>query len=270
MKTVKRTLRISSKEIAQFLSQTLTETDIRWAVIGYKNQKKDDICPMCGQTISDKRAVQLFKKLGKYVSQHKDDNAREYCTKLNMLAGRLKMLNLSKRVEVFNQIVQLLSADSLLLKKDTERLQKGLLWNEQKETILEGVINKIYSKVENPYKQILLSEEEEQCISLINQVIRNIHILENVISQAKERLEKKIDRRISMSDMSILFEVSYGPNRIVAERIKENAGVYIRNQRKIEELNEQIDDCYNQIQLDEINEYFVQVEYSYKFRGASK
>lgn len=255
LKTVKRTLRISSKEIAQFLSQTLTETDIRWAVIGYKNQKKDDICPMCGQTISDKRAVQLFKKLGKYVSQHKDDNAREYCIKLNMLAGRLKMLNLSKRVEVFNQIVQLFSADSLLLKKDTERLQKGLLWNEQKETILEGVINKIYSKVENPYKQILLSEEEEQCISLINQVIRNIHILENVISQAKERLEKKIDRRICMSDMSILFEVSYGPNRIVAERIKENAGVYIRNQRKIEELNEQIDDCYNQIQLDEINKY---------------
>lgn len=40
MKTVKKTLRVSSKEIAQFLSQTLTETDIRWAVAGYRNQKK--------------------------------------------------------------------------------------------------------------------------------------------------------------------------------------------------------------------------------------
>lgn len=39
MKTVKKTLRVSSKEIAQFLSQTLTETDIRWAVAGYRNQK---------------------------------------------------------------------------------------------------------------------------------------------------------------------------------------------------------------------------------------
>lgn len=79
---------------------------------------------MCGQTISDKRAVQLFKKLGRYVSQHKDDNAREYCTKLSLLAGQLKMLNLAKRVEIFNQIISVLSADSLLLKKDTERLQK--------------------------------------------------------------------------------------------------------------------------------------------------
>lgn len=41
MKTVKKTLRVSSKEIAQFLSQTLTETDIRWAVAGYRNQKKE-------------------------------------------------------------------------------------------------------------------------------------------------------------------------------------------------------------------------------------
>lgn len=255
MKTVKKTLRVSSKEIAQFLSQTLTETDIRWAVAGYRNQKKDNICPMCGQTISDKRAVQLFKKLGRYVSQHKDDNAREYCTKLSLLAGQLKMLNLAKRVEIFNQIISVLSADSLLLKKDTERLQKGLLWNEQKETLLEGVISKIYLKVENPYVQILFSDEEEQCISLINQVIRNIYILEDIIGQAKERLEKKIDRRISMSDMSVLFELSYGPNRTVAERIKANAGGYIRNQRKIIELNEQVDDCYNQIQLDEINGY---------------
>ncbi len=62
--------------------------------------------------------------------------------------------------------------------------------------------------------------KKKQCISLINQVIRNIYILEDIIGQAKARLEKKIDKRISMSDMNTLFELSYGPNRTVAERIK--------------------------------------------------
>lgn len=49
---IKRVPRISSKEIANFLSQTLTTADIQWAVRGYKNQKDKNKCPMCGQSIS--------------------------------------------------------------------------------------------------------------------------------------------------------------------------------------------------------------------------
>lgn len=255
MKNVKRTLRVSSKEIAKFLSESLTVVDVRWAISGYRNQKNSDVCPMCGQTIHDKRAIALFNKLGKYISQHKDDNVREFCSKLHLLAGQLQMLDLAKRVEIFNEIIQLLNSDGLLLKRDTERLKKGLLWNEQKDITLKEIIKKIYGKAENPYTEINFSEEEIQCISLINQVIRNIYILEDIISQAKERLEKKIDKKISMDDMSVLFELSYGSNRQVAERIKSNARIYFCNRKKIDELNEQIDDCYNQIQLDEINGY---------------
>lgn len=231
LKNVKRTLRISSKEIAEFLSESLTVVDIRWAISGYKNQKSSDVCPMCGQTIRDKRAIALFNKLGKYLSQHKEDYVREFCSKLHLLVGQLQMIDLSKRVEIFNKIILLLNSDGLLLKKDTERLKKGLLWNEQKDNTLQEIIKKIYSKAENPYIEIVFSEEEIQCISLINQVIKNIYILGDIISQAKERLEKKIDRKISMNDMSALFELSYGPNRCVAERIKVNTRTYLSNQK---------------------------------------
>lgn len=255
MKNVKRTLRISSKEITKFLSESLTVADIKWAISGYRNQKSKDVCPMCGQAIRDKRAIALFNKLGKYLTQQKEDYVREFCSKLHLLVGQLQMIDLSKRVEIFNKIIQLLNSDGLLLKKDTERLKKGLLWDKQKDNSLNRIIRKIYSKAENPYVEIVFSEEEIQCISLINKVIKNIYILGDIIGQAKERLEKKIDKRISMDDMSVLFELSYGPNRCVAERIKANTRTYLSNQKKIVELNEQIDDCYNQIQLDEINGY---------------
>ena len=248
MKTVNKTLRVSSKDISHFLSETLTVADIRWAVLGYKNQKNKEVCPMCGQTISDKRAIALFKKLGKYVSQNKGDNIREFCEKLNLLAGQLRMLDLTKKIERFNEIVHLLDSDSLLLKKDMDRLKKGLSWNGQNDFILEEIIKKIYDKSENPYISTKLSEEEKQCIALINDVIRNIYILEDIIAQAKERLNRKIDRKINMSDINNMFELSYGSYRDVAERIKTNAGRYLRNSRKIMDLNEQIDDCYNQIQ----------------------
>lgn len=259
MKNVKKILRISSKEIINFLSESLTVVDIRWAVSGYKNQKSSDVCPMCGQTIRDKRAMALFNKLGKYISQRKEDYVREFSSKLYLLVGQLQMINLSKRVEIFNGIIQLLNSNGLLLKKDTDRLKKGLLWNEQKDDTLQEVIKKIYSKAENPYIKIFFSEEEVQCISLINQVIKNIYILEDIISHAKERLEKKIDRKISMDDMSALFELSYGTNRCVAERIKVNTKTYLANQKKMVELDEQIDDCYNQIQLDKINGYLAKL-----------
>lgn len=255
LKTVRRIPRISSKNIARFLNETLSVADIKWAVAGYKNQKKHEICPMCGQVISDRRAVELFKKLGEYIDQHKDENVREFCSELNLLGSRLQLMDLSDKIKEFNEIVFSLQKDNLLLKKDTVRLQKGLSWDNDKNGLLKNVIDKIFKKAENPYVEIVFTEEEIQSLSLVNGVIKNIIILGEIISQVRERLEKKIDEKLAMDDMQVLFDLSFGPNRSAAERIKTKSGFYVKNQKSIEELNGRIDDCYNQIQLDVINSY---------------
>lgn len=255
MKKVKKTVRISSKEIAKFLSESLTTVDIKWAVKGYRNQKDTSKCPMCGQTIAEKRAILLFDKLGKYISQNKDENIRIFCSELHLIVGKLKMLDLENKVIVMKQIIDILNANFLLLKRDIQRLEKGLEWGKQENYILQGVIQKIYDKAENPYIEINLSDEEEKCILSINQVIRNIRRLSDIIQQVKERLEKKIEKTISMDDMNVIYALSYGNNRNIAEQIRDDSSIYIRNEKKISELNEKIDDCYNQIKLDEINGY---------------
>jgi hypothetical protein len=60
LKKIEKVPCISSKDLSRFLENTLTSTDIKWAVIGYNNQKNKDICPMCGQRLSDKQAICLF------------------------------------------------------------------------------------------------------------------------------------------------------------------------------------------------------------------
>ncbi|MBR6528346.1 MAG: AAA family ATPase [Lachnospiraceae bacterium] len=254
LKKSKRTLRISSKEIAKFLGESLTVADVKWAAAGIRNQKNLDKCPMCGQTIRDKRAIELFDKLGKFVNQNKDESVNQYCSELYLLIGQLQLLELSKRVSIFNEIIGTLKNDALLLKKDTERLKKGLLWTEQHDIALGEIIKKVHNKAEKPYSELFFSKEELDCLELINHVIRNINILEQIINQTKERLKRKIDKKMNMNDIKILFDLSFGPNRFLAERIKNNSAELIRNLKKLNQLNEQIDDSYNQIQLNKINE----------------
>ncbi len=264
LKSMKKIPRISSREIAEFLNETLTSADIKWAVAGYKNQKNKSICPMCGQAIADKRALNLFNKLGRYISQHKDERIREFCFRLNNLIGQIQMLDLDNRVKVFNEIVQLLDRDNLLLKNDAFRLKKGLSWNKDHNATLADIVNKIYNKVENPYSEIEMSDEEIQCLTLANEVIKNFIILKEIIIQSRSRLEKKIDKKMSVDDMKILYNLSYGPYRLNVEKIKDNARIYINRQNKIQELSMKIRDCYNQIELKEINSYLEKLNTSIK------
>ena len=149
--------RVSSKQIAEFLEKTLTTTDIKWAVRGYKNQKNKSVCPMCGQSISDKQAIAFFDKLGKYVSQNKDDNLNEYSKELNVIATKLESLNIGEKIDIFVEIVNELNDNNLLLKRETDRLQKGLAWTLEKTEIINNLVKKIYEKAENPYMDISYS-----------------------------------------------------------------------------------------------------------------
>lgn len=254
LKKVRKVPRISSKEIATFLSETMTPADIKWAVKGYAHRKADDVCPLCGQKLSEKRAIDLFERLGKYISQNKGEKVKEFSQELNMLAVQLQTNNLKTRKGVFAEILEILNKNKLLLKKDTERLVKGLRWTEQNDFLINAIIEKIYEKAENPYADIELSDEESRCIALMNDIIKNIILLGRILGEARERLNKKMDRSISSDDMRVLFGLSYGIHRREAEEIKANALQYIKYVRKIEELNQFIDDCYNQSRLVEVNE----------------
>lgn len=255
LRTVVRTPRVSVKEIAAFLEETLTTNDISWAVAGYKNQKDRQICPLCGQKISDERAVELFRKLGKFVSQGKGDNIKAFSKQLNSLGNSIETLNLNEKVSVFVEIINILSDNGLLRRKDSARLQKGLSWGEEDRRILEEIVSKTLAKAENPFMDYSMTEEEKNCINLANGVIQNIKILGSIIDEASDRLLAKIDKEISSEEMSQRFTLSYGPLRNSAELIKENAKAYLINERKIQQLNSEIDDCYNQSRLAVVNDF---------------
>lgn len=257
-KKIKRVPRISSKEIANYLSQTLTTADIQWAVRGYKNQKDKNKCPMCGQSISDKKAIELFDKLGKYVSQNKGDYVNAFSKELYNLASKIQTINISERIVVFCNIVNELDSAKLLLKKDSNRLEKGLKWTDDHTKLIDSVIKKIIEKAENPYIDITISKDEDDALRLLNAVIKNIIILGDILDDAEERLQKRISRTISVDEMGKIYKLSYdasGIYRSDAEIIKGNASKLLKNQEKISEKNIKIDDCYNQSRLNKVNEF---------------
>ena len=257
-KKIKRVPRVSSKEIANFLSQTLTTADIQWAVRGYKNQKDKDKCPMCGQVISDKRAVELFTKLGKYVSQNRGNYVTTFSKELHDLASKIQNVGISDRIDVFVQIVQNLDKANLLLRRDSNKFEKGLKWTSDHTKTIDSIIGKIIEKAENPYVEIIISEDEDNALRLLNAVIKNIKVLGEILNDAEVRLRKRIDKSISLDDMGKLYKLSYdasGIYRGYAETIKSSASKYIRNLEKIQELNIKIDDCYNQSRLNQVNDF---------------
>lgn len=200
MKKITKVPQISSKEIAAFLKDTLASSDIKWAVRGYVNQKERDRCPMCGQELRDKRAIEFFNKLGKYVSQNKGEKTQEFSTELYQIAARLQSVDIRKKISIFLEIINLLNDNNLLLKKDSARLKHGLSWTEENSDVLEGLIKKIYAKAENPYIDIEVSQEENDVITLLNAVIRNIQILRNILEDVSCRVQKRNAKRLEAGE----------------------------------------------------------------------
>lgn len=260
LKKMKYIPRVSSKQIAEFLEKTLTTIDIKWAVRGYKNQKNKSICPMCGQSISDKQAIAFFDKLGKYVSQNKDDNLNEYSKELNVIATKLESLNIGEKIDIFVEIVNELNDNNLLLKRETNRLQKGLAWTLEKTEIINNLVKKTYEKAENPYMDISFLNEEDDAIKLLNAVINNIITLGDIIDCIQERSETKNQKTINREETGKIYELSYGAGGVyrgIAESIKSKASKYIKNNNKINALNVEINDCYNQSRLIQVNDFLL-------------
>lgn len=255
LKKIRRIPQISSKEIATFLRDILSTTDIKWAVRGYVNQKERDRCPMCGQEIRDKRAIEFFNKLGKYVSQNKGEKIQEYSAELYQIAAGIQGVDIRKKINIFFEIINLLNDNNLLLKKDSNRLKYGLSWSEEDSEVLEKLIKKIYAKAENPYIDIELLQEEKDIIILLNGVIKNMQILKSILEEVKFRVQKKNSKRLETGEVGKLFELSYGPLRTNAETIKSKSAYYVKNINKISELNQRIDDCYNQSRLLLVNDF---------------
>lgn len=270
IRSVKKIPQISSKVIAAFLSKHLNTADIKWAVSGYKNQKNNALCPLCGQSISDRQAIDFFKNLGKYINQNKDENIQKYCQNLAALAGSLQSIEITNKISTFTEILQLLSTDKLLLKKDTNRLQKGLSWNSSHTETLDQLIEKIYKKADNPYLNIEFTDDENNCIILLNQVIHNITILKDILSQAKDRLDKRIDKTLSLDDMNLRCSLSFGSFRGFMEQLKSQANQMLKNIERLDILNPQIDDCYNQIQLDTVNDFLKKLNTNIKIEVVKK
>ena len=253
IKKIDKFPRITSKEIACFLEESLTTVDIKWAIEGYKNQKDKTVCPMCGQEIVNQRAKSLFNKLGKFISQDKGSSLYKYSEEIREISYRLKFLDLPQKFTDLLEIISILEKNKLLLQKDLNRLSKGLYWNDRNSEIILDIINKLDRKADNPYLNISLSKEEEKCIYLANEIIKIILKIGKILKNAEERLEKKIERNFSNELIGKNFELSYGINRSLAEENIKYASIYLKNIRKINKLNLEISDCYNQKRLDEIN-----------------
>ena len=254
-KKIEKVPRISSKQIAEFLKNSLSSIDIKWAVKGYTLQKHKNICPMCGQEIRDKNAIEFFNRLGEYINQNKGEKVQNFSNELYQMAASLKNIDIQNKIDIFVEIVQKLDDNKLLLKKDINRLQKGLSWKEYNTCILDEVINKIYSKADNPYCDIVLSQDEKNVISILNSVIKNIKVLGNIIEESRNRIENKNEKYLQNEYDGNLFKLSYGSFRQSAENIKKMSSEYLKMVSRINELNQNLDDCYNQSRLNSVNDF---------------
>ena len=251
--------RITSKEIVTYLNKSLTTTDIKWAVRGYLIQKNKNICPMCGQEIADKQAKQFFEKLGKYICQNKDEKIKKISSELQQLVYDLETISIGDKIKYLREIITNLEGNGLLLKKESVRFDKSLSWNSENTEIIGNLIEKIKQKAENPFVEIELSENENNTILLLNTVIRSIQVIKTVLQDIRNRVDEKNEKRFSMNDIGKLFELSYGANRSIAEDIKCKSTQVLKNRERILNLNEKINDCYNQNRLNSVNTFLMQL-----------
>lgn len=252
---MKASPRVTSKEISSYLSKAMANPNIMWAISGFNNQKDRNICPMCGQEIHDSDAIKLFKGLEKYVTQKKNEKIKGLCEDIRNRVFFLQNMDIRNKIKFFKEIIDILDKNKLLLKKDTNRLIRGFGWTDRESLLVDEIVAKMKEKADNPGAFFVLYDEEKECLRLLNAVIRNFTVLETILSEIYNRVQTRVDRKYAKEDIDVLYKLSYGPCRNIAEEIISNSKTYVKNIELIGRLDVDISDCYNQGRLKLVNEY---------------
>ena len=253
-KILERIPTVKNREINQHMKNCMKHDNIKWLVAGYYNQANMLICPYCGQEITSEEAKKLIKELNKFVSTKMQIKAKKLIQDARQKIQTLNIEEINNTIDKCNEILINLKNNNLITSRSYKEISTNIEELGDFSPVLSSLLQKLWEKVENPYIVMCLEENEIFCINTINKIFRRISRMESELRIVYDNLVKKIKSEKEMKKKEALCEVSFGSSRTRFIDLKNAALQVLKLNEKIYETSVKLDDVFNQVKLDKIND----------------
>lgn len=154
----------------------------------------------------------------------------------------------------YQNVLNIIETEKILPITTRKKFNVDFAQNDSIMVNLRQIVDKLWSKIENPYQVIYLDTEDINCISVLNKISKRIGSLEKELQIRYNKSVEKIKQEKQIKLREALFEASYGQNRDEFIGISKSAEYVLKLNEKVIETSERLDDCFDRIKLKKINE----------------
>lgn len=245
---------VKNTEINDHMKKCLKKDNVKWLVSGFYNQKNTQICPYCGQTIEAKEAKRFLKELQKFIASKMQIKAKKIIEDAKQEIQLFDEEKIGLGITEYQNVLNIIEREKILPITTRKKFNVDFAQNDSIMVNLRQIVDKLWSKIENPYQVIYLDTEDINCISVLNKISKRIGSLEKELQIRYNKSVEKIKQEKQIKLREALFEASYGQNRDEFIGISKSAEYVLKLNEKVIETSERLDDCFDRIKLKKINE----------------
>lgn len=260
--------RVRNSEITKHMNKCLKKNNHKWMVAGYYNQKDKTICPYCGQPLTSKETQHLIKEIEKYISSKMQVKARNIIENAKQEIQLFDKEKIDFGISEYQKVIEIIQKEKVLSITSQNAISIDFRWGDISNNV-DGILSKLWNKIENPYETIRLSDIDIDCICALNKISKRISRVEDELQVAYDKTVTKISSEKQVKLKKAIFEASYGGNRDLYLEVINYAGRVLKLNEKILDTSKAIDDVFDKIKLKKINELLkeLNVKFSLDIEG---
>ncbi len=245
---------VKNSEITDHMKKCLKKDNMKWLISGFYNQKDKQICPYCGQKLETTDAKRFVKELQRFVASKMQVRAEQIIENAKQEIQLFDEEKISSSIIEYQNVLRMIESEKLFPVTTQRKIALDFGWDDNAIVKMKEIINKLWSKIENPYQIFFLDSREVECISTLNKASKRIGILEKELQIIYSKTIEKIKQEKQIKQKRALYEASYGENRDGFVEIIQLANQVLKLNEKVIETSKKIDDCFDRVKLKRINE----------------
>ena len=254
---------ITGREITAHMQTAMKYADPSWLARGRGYQKRDDLCPYCGQDIHREE----FKKLAKDLDSFISGKQKEKVTKIRKNAEKAKRyldVEQFRTLQVVLEDICTANDGGEFLQKRTLNLVKSLSLPEAVcvESV-DDILEKLDRKIRNPHVVIDLTWKETAICAIIEKTLNKWDMLESKLIAEKERCDGQIRSQKEYERQDALYEIFFGANRDNFREAIDCATRMLDLDKTIKTIQKELGKMLDEHKLDDVNRFLEEVNVNF-------
>lgn len=257
------TPRITGREIAVHMQTVMKYADPAWLSQGRRYQKRENLCPYCGQEITDSNFIKLARDLDRFIS----GKQKEKVAKIRQKVEKAKSYLDAEKLQILQNVLKEIYAENAgkpFLYKRTLNLTTSLqIPNPEWRMHVVRLVKKLDRKLQNPYEKIALTQEERLICGVVERILEKFNSLQSKLTDEQDRCNEQLHSQQRYALQDGLYEVFFGSNRENFQNAINCAVKMFDLDEKIQAIQKDLGEMLDAHKLKNVNRFLEEVNVNF-------